>query len=154
MSPRRNARALVPRERSHGGKRRGLGQHFLRDPGVARRIVELVSPTARDVVLEIGPGEGALTAMLAAEAGRVVALEVDAALVARLRARFDGAPHVEIVASDARIHDYAHLDALRPDGAGRVLAVGTLPVQRRQADPGRAGRRRSRRGRARRWRWP
>jgi len=127
VSPRRNARALVPRERRHGGKRRALGQHFLRDPGVARRIVDLVSPTARDAAIEIGPGEGALTAMLAAEAGRVVALEVDAALVARLRARFGVAPHVEILASDARAHDYSGLDALRPDPGGRVLVIGNLP---------------------------
>ena len=127
MSPRRNARALVPRERSHGGKRRALGQHFLRDPGVARRIVDLVSPTARDLVVEIGPGEGALTAMLAAEAGRVLALEVDAGLVARLRARLDGVPHVEILDADARTHDYSGLAALRPDDAGRVLVVGNLP---------------------------
>ena len=127
MSPRRNARALVPRERSHGGKRRALGQHFLRDPAVARRIVDLVKPTARDVVVEIGPGEGALTAMLAAEAGRVLALEVDAGLAARLRARFDGAGHVEVLDADARGHDYSALAALRPDGAGRVLVVGNLP---------------------------
>ena len=127
MSPRRNARALVPRERSHGGKRRALGQHFLRDPGVARRIIDLVNPTAHDVVVEIGPGEGALTAMLAAEAGRVVALEVDAGLAARLRARFDGAERVEVLDADARSHDYSGLAALRPDGAGRVLVVGNLP---------------------------
>lgn len=127
MSPRRNARALVPREPRRGGKRRALGQHFLRDPGVARRIVDLVGPTARDAAVEIGPGEGALTAMLAAEAGRVVALEVDAALIDRLRARFADAPHVEVLASDARTHDYAQLDALRPDAGGRVLVVGNLP---------------------------
>ena len=127
MSPRRNARALVPRERSHGGKRRALGQHYLRDAGVARRIVDLVGPTARDVVVEIGPGEGALTAMLAAEAGRVVALEVDAGLIARLRARFDASAHVDVVAADARAHDYSQLDALRPHPAGRVLVVGNLP---------------------------
>ena len=127
MSPRRNARALVPREPRRGGKRRALGQHFLRDPGVARRIVDLVDPTARDAAVEIGPGEGALTAMLAAEAGRVVALEVDAVLIDRLRARFADAPHVEILASDARTHDYSQLDVLRPDAGGRVLVVGNLP---------------------------
>jgi len=127
VSPRRNARALVPRERSSGGKRRALGQHFLRDPGVARRIVDLVSPTAHDVVIEIGPGDGALTAMLAAEAGRVLALEVDTALAARLRARFASAAHVEVRDADARSHDYSGLAALRPAGAGRVLVVGNLP---------------------------
>jgi 16S rRNA (adenine1518-N6/adenine1519-N6)-dimethyltransferase len=103
------------------GKRRALGQHFLRDPAVARAIVDLVTPTERDVVVEIGPGEGALTGDLAARAGRVIALEVDAELVARLRRRFPG---VEVIEADARGWDYGAL--ARPAG-GRVLAVGNLP---------------------------
>jgi 16S rRNA (adenine1518-N6/adenine1519-N6)-dimethyltransferase len=127
VSPRRNARALVVRERPAHGKRRALGQHFLRDDTVARRIVDLVDPGPADLVVEIGPGEGALTVDLAARAGRLRALEVDVALVARLRARFAGAPNVEIVDADARIHDYGGLAALRPDPAGRVLVVGNLP---------------------------
>ncbi len=127
MSPRRNARALVVRERPAHGKRRALGQHFLRDHDVARRIVDLVRPGAADLVVEIGPGEGALTADLAARAGRLRALEVDAALAARLRARFAGAATVEIVDADARVHDYGSLPSLRPDPAGRVLVVGNLP---------------------------
>jgi len=108
------------------GRRRALGQHFLRDEGVARRIVELLRPTARDLVVEIGPGEGALTGHLAA-AGRLVALEVDPALAARLRERFAAAPHVEILEADAIHHDYAALPGLRPDPAGRVLVAGNLP---------------------------
>ena len=127
MSPRRNARALVVRERPAHGKRRALGQHFLRDQAVAQRIVDLVDPGPADLVVEIGPGEGALTADLAARAGRLRALEVDAALVARLRSRFAGAANVEIVDADARVHDYGGLAALRPDPAGRVLVVGNLP---------------------------
>jgi 16S rRNA (adenine1518-N6/adenine1519-N6)-dimethyltransferase len=102
-------------------RRRALGQHFLRDAGVARAIVDLVAPTAVDLVVEIGPGEGALTAELARRAGRVVALEVDPALVARLLARF---PHVEVLQHDARTWDYGAL--VRPAG-GRVLVVGNLP---------------------------
>src|SRR2546426_4180793 len=68
-------------------KRRALGQHFLRDAGIARAIVDLVAPTSGDVVVEIGPGRGALTAELARRAGRVIALEVDRALAAELRDR-------------------------------------------------------------------
>ena len=104
-----------------GGRRRALGQHFLRDAGIARAIVDLVAPTASDLVLEIGPGEGALTAELARRAGRVIALEVDPVLAARLRPRFPG---VEIVEADARGWDYGTLGA--PPG-GRVLVVGNLP---------------------------
>ncbi|MDP2625358.1 MAG: 16S rRNA (adenine(1518)-N(6)/adenine(1519)-N(6))-dimethyltransferase RsmA [Candidatus Rokubacteria bacterium] len=129
MSPRRNARATVrpAARRATSGKRRALGQHSLRDEDVVRRIVELVRPTARDLVVEIGPGEGALTGHLAASAGRLVALEVDPGLAARLRERFAGTPHVEILEADAIRHDYAALPGLRPDPAGRVLVVGNLP---------------------------
>ena len=103
------------------GKRRALGQHFLRDAGIARAIVELVGPTAADLVVEIGPGEGALTEVLARRAGRVIALEVDPALIERLRRRL---PAVEVLEADARGWDYGALSA--PAG-GRVLVVGNLP---------------------------
>ena len=96
-------------------KRRALGQHFLRDQATARAIVDLVAPTERDLVVEIGPGDGALTALLAGRAGRVIALEIDRALGAALRARL---PAVEVLDADARSWDYAGLTA--PDG-GRVL---------------------------------
>jgi 16S rRNA (adenine1518-N6/adenine1519-N6)-dimethyltransferase len=135
MSPRRNARATVRRplarraivHRPSGGKTRALGQHFLRDDGVAERIVGLVRPTPRDLVIEIGPGQGALTGRLAAACGRLIALEVDGELGARLRERFAGAGHVQILDADARSYDYAGLPALKPDPAGRVLVVGNLP---------------------------
>jgi 16S rRNA (adenine1518-N6/adenine1519-N6)-dimethyltransferase len=103
-------------------RRRALGQHFLRDPGIARAIVDLVAPTSRDLVIEIGPGEGALTAELVRRAGRVIALEVDRELAARLRAR--GLERLEVLDADARTWDYGAV--IRPDG-GRVLVVGNLP---------------------------
>jgi 16S rRNA (adenine1518-N6/adenine1519-N6)-dimethyltransferase len=103
------------------GKRRALGQHFLRDASVARAIVDLLAPTAADLVVEIGPGEGALSEHLARRGGRVIALEVDRALVERLRRRFAA---VEVVEADARTWDYGAL--ARPPG-GRVLVVGNLP---------------------------
>jgi 16S rRNA (adenine1518-N6/adenine1519-N6)-dimethyltransferase len=103
------------------GKRRALGQHFLRDAGIARAIVDLVAPTAADLAVEIGPGQGALTGELARRAGRVLALEVDRVLVERVRAAF---PAVEVLAADARAWDWTSL--ARPAG-GRALVVGNLP---------------------------
>jgi len=103
------------------GRRRALGQHFLRDGGIARAIVDLASPTPADLVVEIGPGEGALTTELARRAGRVVALEIDARLAAQLRARLPG---VDVREADARTWAYGALS--RPPG-GRVLVVGNLP---------------------------
>ena len=102
-------------------KRRALGQHFLRDAGIARAIAGLLAPGANDLVVEIGPGEGALTDELARRSGRLIALEVDAALLERLRRRL---PNVELIAADARTWDYGMLT--RPPG-GRVLVVGNLP---------------------------
>jgi 16S rRNA (adenine1518-N6/adenine1519-N6)-dimethyltransferase len=111
-------------------RRRALGQHFLVDPGVTARIVEAVGATAADLVCEIGAGPGALTRALAAQAGRLVALEIDPALRDRLAAaaeRWPGAARVEIRQADARSFRYEELRALRPDPAGRVLIVGNLP---------------------------
>ncbi|HET8578615.1 MAG TPA: 16S rRNA (adenine(1518)-N(6)/adenine(1519)-N(6))-dimethyltransferase RsmA, partial [Methylomirabilota bacterium] len=94
---------------------------------VADRIVALVRPTPRDLVVEIGPGHGALTGRLAAAAGRLLALELDAELAARLRERFAGAAQVQILDADAREYDYSALPALKPEATGRVLVVGNLP---------------------------
>ncbi|HUF92513.1 MAG TPA: 16S rRNA (adenine(1518)-N(6)/adenine(1519)-N(6))-dimethyltransferase RsmA [Candidatus Limnocylindria bacterium] len=104
-----------------GGKRHALGQHFLRDASIARAVVDLVAPTADDLVVEIGPGQGALTGELARRAGRVIALEVDRDLIDGLRRRF---PSVEVLEADAREWDYGML--ARPPG-GRVLVAGNLP---------------------------
>src|SRR5204863_265560 len=84
----------VPRDRPSPPpapfKRRALGQHFLRDSGIARAIVDLVAPTPADLVVEIGPGQGALTGELARRAGRTPALEVDRTLIERGRAALRG----------------------------------------------------------------
>jgi 16S rRNA (adenine1518-N6/adenine1519-N6)-dimethyltransferase len=103
------------------GRRRVLGQHFLRETGVAHAIVDVVAPTPADLVLEIGPGEGALTGLLAARAGRLVALEIDRELATRLRRHHPG---VEVIEGDARSWPFGSLQ--RPPG-GRVVVVGNLP---------------------------
>jgi 16S rRNA (adenine1518-N6/adenine1519-N6)-dimethyltransferase len=113
-----------------GRLRRALGQHFLVDPGVAARIVETVGATRADVVCEIGAGPGTLTWALAGRVGRLVALEIDPALQAKLAeaARtWPDAARVEIRLADARSFAYEGLRALRPGPGGRVLVVGNLP---------------------------
>ena len=113
----------APRRRSP----RPLGQHFLRDLEIARAIIEAAAPGPRDVVLEIGAGEGVLTRLLAARAGRVIALEVDPALHARLAPEAARLPHLDLRLADARHFDYAALPGLRPSPEGRALVVGNLP---------------------------
>ena len=72
---------------------RKLGQHFLASGSILNRIADAVCPAREDLVIEIGPGKGALTAKLLERAGRVVAIEVDVGLVEHLRARFP-TPHL------------------------------------------------------------
>ena len=80
--------------------KKGLGQNFLVDPAHRARIVAAADLTADDTVLEIGPGPGVLTELIAQQAGRVVAVELDDRLIPILRERFAGQPHVSIVHGD------------------------------------------------------
>jgi 16S rRNA (adenine1518-N6/adenine1519-N6)-dimethyltransferase len=103
------------------------GQNFLLHPHQARRIVAALSLDSRDVVVEVGPGLGALTSFLAGEAGRVVAVEVDRALAAYLKDDLlAGDPRVEVVCQDVLRFDFKALAR----EAGRPVAVaGNLPYQ-------------------------
>jgi 16S rRNA (adenine1518-N6/adenine1519-N6)-dimethyltransferase len=102
--------------RSHRPRKR-YGQHFLHEKGVLEKIMRAVAPQKGDHFVEIGPGEGVLTAPLVAAAGRVEAIEVDRDLAARLEQEF---PSLTVHRADALEFDYARL----PPGA-RI--VGNLP---------------------------
>jgi len=80
-----------------------LGQHFLTDPDILRRIVDALDPQPDDVVLEIGPGKGSLTEQLLPRVGRVIAIETDRRLAAdcRLRIADCGMGRAEVVEGDA-----------------------------------------------------
>jgi 16S rRNA (adenine1518-N6/adenine1519-N6)-dimethyltransferase len=77
--------------------RKRFGQHFLHEPRVLARIVDAVSPSASDFLVEIGPGEGALTAPLLQRSGKLDVIELDRDLAARLR----GMPGVTVHEGDA-----------------------------------------------------
>ena len=102
--------------------RKRFGQNFLTDRNVLMRIVTAAGILPGEPVLEIGPGRGALTRLLAVSAGRVVAVEVDRDLVAHLSAEFGGEPRVEIVDSDILECDLVALLARRHPGRWRVVA--------------------------------
>ncbi len=70
--------------------RKRFGQHFLTDRGVLERLAMAIAAHSHDRLLEIGPGQGALTAVLCGSAARYVAVEIDRDLVPALRARFAG----------------------------------------------------------------
>jgi len=72
--------------------RQRLGQHFLIQGSVLERIARAACPDPQPLVIEIGPGRGALTAKLVERAARVVAIEIDRDLAGYLRHRFAGTP--------------------------------------------------------------
>ena len=93
-----NVRQLL---QEHGLRpHKGLGQHFLVSEAHLQRIVEAAELTSDDVVLEIGPGLGTLTALLAAQAGHVVAVELDEELIPILQRRLADRSNVTIVHGD------------------------------------------------------
>jgi 16S rRNA (adenine1518-N6/adenine1519-N6)-dimethyltransferase len=110
---------------THRPKKR-FGQHFLSDPNILSRIADAAEITPDDIVVEIGPGLGSLTEVLAARAARVIAVEVDRDLIAALRERFPRGSNVAIVERDALDVDPGAL--LREHGAeGPYLVVANLP---------------------------
>ena len=120
MGARREAREALAAANLRPRKR--WGQHFLCDPGVARRIVDLTRAADEPAVLEIGPGLGALTDALAAGARRLYLVEIDRGLVERLQARYADRPHVQVIAGDVLA---LPLDAMID--VPRVTVVGNLP---------------------------
>jgi 16S rRNA (adenine1518-N6/adenine1519-N6)-dimethyltransferase len=74
-----------------------MGQHFLTSESAAQRIVEALGDISEATVLEIGPGRGAITDLLARKARRLIAVELDRVLSAQLRMKFNLRPNVEII---------------------------------------------------------
>lgn len=93
--------------------RKALGQHFLHDRAIVRRIVETAQLPPDALVVEIGPGLGILTEELARRARSVIAVELDARLAEQLAERFHGT-NVRIVHGDALEVDLATLTGQCP----------------------------------------
>ncbi|MDI6845480.1 MAG: 16S rRNA (adenine(1518)-N(6)/adenine(1519)-N(6))-dimethyltransferase RsmA [Candidatus Saccharicenans sp.] len=106
-------------------RRQLLGQHFLHEKRVLEKIVAAVDPRPGDLIIEIGPGQGALTFPLAARAGRVLAVEKDLSLVEQLEKT--SPPNVEIIAGDVlRLKLSELIQRCRQPGETVKLA-GNLP---------------------------
>lgn len=100
--------------------RKRFGQHFLSDPDIAARIVSLL-PESNIPILEVGPGRGALTSLLAERTVRLVAVEFDRDMVAVLQRQFAGHPRVTI-----RQHDILTYDP-GIDSLTQCAVIGNLP---------------------------
>jgi dimethyladenosine transferase len=98
-----------------------LGQHFLHDEQILNRIADAAAPMPGDTVIEIGPGRGALTDILAKRSNRLEAIEIDKALSAQLRERYSANPNVTIVEADVLATDIAAL------ADGPYVVVGNVP---------------------------
>ena len=112
-----------------------LGQHFLADDSFALQIVDALGDVSQHTVLEIGPGRGVLTSLLAKRAQRLIAVELDRVLAAQLRLRFGMFSNVEIIEADILSVDVDSLFGPKP-GLRRpgiefkpspVKVIGNLP---------------------------
>ena len=105
--------------------RKRFGQHFLADDSVIHEIVRAIDPKPGQIMVEIGPGLAALTQPLVERLGRLVVVELDRDLAARLRAH----PQLEVIESDVLALDWRALAARlggRADSP-RLRVVGNLP---------------------------
>jgi 16S rRNA (adenine1518-N6/adenine1519-N6)-dimethyltransferase len=91
-----------------------LGQHFLASDSFALQIVDALGDVSQNTVLEIGPGRGALTSLLAKRARRLIAVELDRVLAAQLRLRFGMFPNVEVIEADILSIDFDSLFGPKP----------------------------------------
>lgn len=112
--------------------KKSLGQHFLHERGIVDRIVQAVAPKPGDVLVEIGPGQGAITFPLLDRHGALTAIEFDRDLIAPLTAAASAHGALRIVSGDVLDVDFSALAAqlARADGgpeSGRIRLVGNLP---------------------------
>ena len=103
-----------------------LGQHFITDPDVLGRIVELAAVGRDDAVLEIGAGLGSLTEALAGRAASVIACETDPAMVRVLERELGGTPGLQVRLGDAMRLDYR---SIAGECGGCLKLVANLPYQ-------------------------
>jgi 16S rRNA (adenine1518-N6/adenine1519-N6)-dimethyltransferase len=125
----------VSAARPTSAKKPKLGQHFLSDGSAGQRIVDALGDLTGITVLEIGPGRGAITSLLARNARRLIAIELDRVLAAQLRMKFALTPNVEIIEGDILAMDFDSIFGPKP-GSSRpgmehkpepIKVVGNLP---------------------------
>lgn len=111
----------MPRQRGFPPVLKRLGQHFLNDSEALRDIADALRVGKEDLVVEIGPGRGALTELVLARAGHVIAIELDRELAARLRKSHEGDPRLTVIEADVlevSFHDIV---------SGPFAVVGNVP---------------------------
>lgn len=113
----------------HGFKHsKSLGQNFLSDIHIIEDIIDGSDIEPEDLVIEIGPGMGVLTAAAAERAGKVVAVEIDKKLIPILKETLADYDNIEVINADIMKTDLAEIvEAHRPPAGGKVRVIGNLP---------------------------
>ena len=116
-------------------KKARLGQNFLTDRKAAEKIVAALGDVSQSLVVEVGPGRGALTDTLVQRAGRIIAIEFDRMLATELRVKYSREPRMEVLEGDVLAIDFrtvlhrtiGPLNDLRPLKPERARLLGNLP---------------------------
>ena len=121
---RRGARPNAPARSSQSLRpKQSLGQNFLRDENISRKIVASLNARRDDVVLEIGPGEAALTKYLAPQLNKLIVVDVDERVIGKMRKLFaDGA--VEVLHQDFLETDFSNI--LQQRNAPKLRIIGNI----------------------------
>lgn len=102
--------------------RKRFGQNFLHDKGIIQRIVNSINPKTADHIIEIGPGKGAITELVAATGCQLDLIELDRDLVPFLKASFGYQDNIRIHQADALEFDFAAIKQQQP-----MRIIGNLP---------------------------
>jgi len=119
----RGATGMVEPETGGHRPRKRFGQHFLHDPTVIEKILRAVDPQPGELLLEIGPGLGAITLPMLRRAGRLMAVELDRDVIPRLQEAARDLGELQVFQADALAFDYC---AVAPAGQ-QLRVVGNLP---------------------------
>jgi 16S rRNA (adenine1518-N6/adenine1519-N6)-dimethyltransferase len=126
MPTRNRVNAAEARRRARPPK---LGQNFLADRRTAEKIVAALGDVSRGTVVEIGPGRGVLTGLLAARTGKLIAIELDRVLAAQLRMKYAAWPNVEIIEGDILKIDLGTVLGPRPGALAGLAPAPPQPAQ-------------------------
>ena len=99
-----------------------MPQNFLHDPVIIDRIINAIRPTGSDALLEIGPGQGAITCPLLEAAGKLTVVELDRDLIAPLQARCKTIGELTVHSADALSFDFCQVAGQQP-----LRVIGNLP---------------------------
>ncbi len=106
-----------------------MGQHFLASEDLAARVVETLGDISQSTVLEIGPGRGVMTSLLAKRARRLIAVELDRVLAAQLRLKFGMERNVEVIEADVLAIDFDSLFGPKPGLSQPGIELKPQPVK-------------------------